>query len=462
MKKREGVRIVIFYTINTPYKNEADRLIESLKAYNYRYQLYAMPSKGCWVLNCGMKPRVIQQALQDFPDEDILYLDADATVEGSLKGLLEEVDGYDLGVHYRNNHELLSGTIFLRNNWKIRKLVRLWIIAQDIYANTWDQKVLAQVLEEEKGIKVAALSPEYCKIFDKEMGCTGKPIIVHHQASRRLKPMVSSNDIPDRVFNMRIRRSPDGTFWIPRNSKEVEQYLDKNYVRVKGELRWYPMSKGDDPLDGERETFEGKGCYIIGKGPSLDNLSESDFLNTDWPVICINEAIHKVEELDIENPVYTIQQDTGLKGTCQPKKPSSKLLISYHARHHYSDSDNKIIYSPDDLGLSSSTLTVLCAIKIAQRLDTKQITMLCFDACVNKKTAYAKCVGYSETKGGSADRFLKHRQRIDDVLGDTRSMWLIPSAPSSTSSYTPQHTLDYPEEHHGLGDMEPLEGLPTT
>lgn len=54
----------------------------------------------------------------------------------------------------------------------------------------------------------------------------------------------------------------------------------------------------------------GDTVYIIGKGPSLDELTKEDFIEySNAPVLCVNESVHAIERLDIANPLFCIQYD---------------------------------------------------------------------------------------------------------------------------------------------------------
>ena len=452
-----SIRVVAFYTIDTPYQQEVELLRASLLENGVKHHIAGYPSRGDWVSNCGIKPEFLADMLKLFPTDNILYIDADATVTGSLD-YFRELEA-DIGVHYKDGKELLSGTIFLKNTERARQLVGLWVEAQKNSPTVWDQRILANVLAKYFMIgplTIANIPAIYCKIFDKDMGIgDATPVITHNQASRRFKEAVNMpedkfvhtfKDVPTELYGMRIRRAADGTIWIPRNNKQVTGYLDLRYTRVPGTLRWYPNSEGSQLFGSEREYFERRGCYLVGKGPSLDELSTADFSNSKWPIIAMNDAIHKVESLNLPNPVYGAQQDTSLQGTCRPAK--GKLFVAYQSRHFYSDFKDKIIFHPVDLEMSSSSLTVLCAIRIAKKLGVKQFTMLCFDACVNQETAYARCIGYApDHHGGSPNRFLAHRAKIDAELGGMSTIWLTPKLPVSRVDDIPQQSQCSPEEN---------------
>ena len=93
----------------------------------------------------------------------------------------------DFACHYKNNHELLSGTLFFSP--KAVPLVDAWIEENKRTPKVWDQRTLAIVLKDFGHLKQEVLPPAYCQIFD-SMRQHGVPVIEHFQASRRLKRVV--------------------------------------------------------------------------------------------------------------------------------------------------------------------------------------------------------------------------------------------------------------------------------
>ena len=61
-------------------------------------------------------------------------------------------------------------------------------------------------------------------------------------------------------------------------------------------------------------------------------------------------------------------------------------------------------------------------------LGCKKLVLVAFDACVNKQTGYAKCIGHKPIRTSSGDerRFLTHRKRILEAAKGLEIEWLIP------------------------------------
>lgn len=419
---------VAYYTTKTPYEKEVRKLKASLDSLNLPYDIQGYPSKGSWQANIAFKPEFVLEMICKHPTKDIIYIDADAIVRS--RPIYFDTFSGDIGVHYKDGQELLSGTIYLRNNSKVKRLVQSWISEQQHNPHTWDQKTLQRVIvksAKELQITVVNIPANYTQIFD-SMAHNGVAIIEHFQASRRYKADLSDRACyPDIVYGSRVRVMPDGTFTIPRRNKQAEEYLNTTYIRVPNELRWYPVDPGGKRIDKLRSKFAGKHCYIVGKGPSLDFLNEKYF-EPNCPIITINEAIHKVESLNIPNQIFMMQQDLWLKETCRPKRAT--VVLFYRIRGLYKDIEDRYIFMAPEVGAPIACLTASYAICMVRKFKCSKITMVSFDACVNQKTTYARCIGTEPTSAGDPMRFLKHKKAFELYLQDTPVEWAIPTVPA--------------------------------
>jgi len=416
--------IVAYYTKNTPYEQEIQNLVASIDRLGLNYYVHGYESRGHWLANIAIKPEFILDMLNRFPNQDLLYIDADAVIY-QYPSFYDSLDSFvDVSVHYLRGKELLSGTIFLRNNERVHRLVHRWLHIQTKHPGSWDQVTLDQAIKEDKNLRVEVSPPQYTQIFD-IMKDSGDPVIEHQQASRRFKRKVGSKEnVPTIIENQRLRFHSDGSFTLVRRNHDAMKFLDEHFIRVKGEQRWFPQTDTNLPLETIEPIFRHTSCYIIGKGPSLDNVTHRIFTDPHAPIICINESIHKIESLDLQNPLYVMQQDETLRNRCLPQYGT--LLVSVQAAKHYSLFPRKIIYNPAELGgAHSMSLTVVCAIKLAQKFDTTEIRLVAFDASVNKKLDYARCVDSNVKEGGDPERFLNHRQRILSV-SNVPIKWITP------------------------------------
>jgi len=230
---------------------------------------------------------------------------------------------------------------------------------------------------------------------------------------------------PEMIHGARLRRHPDGSVWMSKkNNKLAIEYMDVHFLRVGRELRWhYPITEPQS-VGHLKDKYKDMMCYIVGKGPSLDNVTEEIF-EPGRPIICINESIHKIESLRIpEDNLFLMQQDTGIN--CRPLRATP--LLYYYIKHLYPEIAKRYIFSDKDFGRQRHGLTVLVAIAAAKYMGCSGVGFVSFDACVNKKTSYAKCIGHppSKTHSGDESRFLQHRQRIEQDTQGLDVEWIIP------------------------------------
>lgn len=194
--------IISFYTVNTPYEREAEKMKESLEKLGLSTE-HIQPRKNLknWHKNCCMKPYFIDEKLREL-NKPVVWIDCDARVVKNPVLFEELIDSdYDISVHFHKDKELLSGTLFLRPTDKIFKLLYYWkfLLKEDMESglgtppvwNGLEQSALQYLLTSKyktfrvKGFK---LPKEYIYVSDLGWWSDVKdPIIVHGQASRRYK-----------------------------------------------------------------------------------------------------------------------------------------------------------------------------------------------------------------------------------------------------------------------------------
>jgi len=195
--------IYSFYTEESPYQEITNKyLIASINKLEKRIPLEIIKAQNFhhWGKNVAQKPFIILQLLDEKKD-NIVFVDADATIEQYPQLFHDIPEEYDIACHildwdtwYKNKShvkELLTGTMYFRNREKVKSLCREWYIkAED--GSGWEQTILEGILEKRKDIKIFELPISYCYIKTLP---TGKephvkienPVIVHHQVSRNLK-----------------------------------------------------------------------------------------------------------------------------------------------------------------------------------------------------------------------------------------------------------------------------------
>ncbi|GAA0320103.1 putative nucleotide-diphospho-sugar transferase [Psychrobacter aestuarii] len=177
--------VCCFYTDS--YLSHALSLKDSLDAFGLNYVFKKVDDAGYWEANTRIKPHFILDCLQQFPDKDVLYLDADALVKKPLD-YFNHIDG-DVAFYKTKgmagmSHDYLASTLFFRNTPATVTLVKQWIAEQVDGKRTQVDQDSLDVAMEKMGdsITVTPLSPGYIKIFDKDYD--GEIYIEQYQASR--------------------------------------------------------------------------------------------------------------------------------------------------------------------------------------------------------------------------------------------------------------------------------------
>lgn len=202
MVKLDNLIVSAFVTAASPYELIlSTQLLPSLDKIGLKYHIEVMENRGSWLKNVAQKPLTILHTMEQYPNLNVVGLDADCEVLQFPKLFTEIPKEYDIAFHTLNwdtwygytNHvtEVLSGTIWIRNNEKMRQFVKEWYLLSDT-ATLWEQKCLQKLLELKKdSIKVFDLPISYCYISSLPDGrkplVECDPIIIHHQASRKYR-----------------------------------------------------------------------------------------------------------------------------------------------------------------------------------------------------------------------------------------------------------------------------------
>jgi len=185
--------VVGYYTKNTIYEEKSKIFINSLKKFNIPYDVQAIKNLGDWWSNTNYKPTFLYEMLKKHKPKSVIYVDCDAEFL-HFPELFERLSvdpSVNVGVYifdrscYRKSahgFEVLSGTVFLKNNQTVLELVKRWEMECKNNPRVWDQKSLEKVLNG----NYTKIPGEYCKIFDRMEHITD-PVIVHYQASREVR-----------------------------------------------------------------------------------------------------------------------------------------------------------------------------------------------------------------------------------------------------------------------------------
>lgn len=193
--------IATYYTYPGPYaKVVEDYLAKSMKNYpEFEFHIGVYEDQGSWHKNTSLKPRFILELFQKY-NKDVILLDADATIEKYPELFFNIPEEYDIAAHYLSwkdwygysedeTKELLSGTLYLRNNDKVKKLCQKWY-DEAYHSGVWEQQILQKLLDKSE-VKVYNLPIEYTFIISRPGNLPPliktEPVILHHQVSRETR-----------------------------------------------------------------------------------------------------------------------------------------------------------------------------------------------------------------------------------------------------------------------------------
>jgi hypothetical protein len=206
---------VTFYTTGTGYEQEVKNLIKSATALNVPLKVYDYPPTGTWRGNLNYKSACILRAFNEFRDKDIVFVDADAIIRRNPT-LFDELSAkreYDISACFfkydaksGDADELLSGTLWIKNNDTGRATVRRWhevgLTRPDVRHQMCLKAALEDMRREGIRVRVNRHSLAYTCIFDYHAARNVVPVIEHFQASRRLRKDVG------RGQQLKFRRDP--------------------------------------------------------------------------------------------------------------------------------------------------------------------------------------------------------------------------------------------------------------
>ena len=199
-----------------------------------------------------------------------------------------------------------------------------------------------------------------------------------------------------------------------------------------------------------KDIYKGQTIWIVGKGPSLQYLIKEDIGS--GPVITINEAIVKVEEVGLSNPVYSMQKDGGERrqywrvldkfqhgmlipdcdytpdcgDSCgkmrRPKQGATLLVHEHESLYCMPDYSPRYIFEWEEFGLRHNNISFIMAMEIGILMGCKKFCFVSFDVHVNGSfQAYTPGVGLKQGK------YKDHKRRIRSHLVDLDYRWITPT-----------------------------------
>lgn len=225
---------VAFYTRNSPYQEEIKKLITSLELFNLEYVIRDYKCKKDWLKNIHYKPICILDVMNEHPNKNIVYTDADSVIK-QMPDLFNNTKA-DFMAHIRKNRknnrlfingELLSGTLYFANNKHVKKFVENWVTQSNHNIGKITEQHLLQMMCNNNhhiklGVKFEQLPAEYCCIplLMKDV----VPVIEHHQLSRTTRKLFK---VKHSVEKVKIKK----TIKVKEIIVEEKKLVQKPFVR---------------------------------------------------------------------------------------------------------------------------------------------------------------------------------------------------------------------------------------
>jgi hypothetical protein len=190
-RSKDGKRdfiIASMFTTGTQYEIEVQKLKQGLDKFKVKYEIMGIKTQGSWEKNTQMKPQVIKTVMEKYK-LPVVWMDADAELL-KYPEFFHTITG-DVSYHkIKEWNEMLTGTLYFADVPECMEFLDKWITLNNENFLP-DAKNFQTIMEKDTKLKYVPLPADYIKIFDNPLIESKDPVIVHNQASRRLKNNVS-------------------------------------------------------------------------------------------------------------------------------------------------------------------------------------------------------------------------------------------------------------------------------
>ena len=179
------MRFISYYTTGGKYETAAQKLAESARrvGLDHGVRLYALPELPEWKDNIFRKARVIRGAMDEFPGEDIVWIDADAWFAShpTLFFKISQDSPAFFAAYIELPQNLYGGVKWFRASADSRLIVDRWIEQNEKTPQYVDDNNLLFVLKGYKPGKIYYLPPAYCwtEAWFRRRFPGAKPVIYH-------------------------------------------------------------------------------------------------------------------------------------------------------------------------------------------------------------------------------------------------------------------------------------------
>lgn len=184
-------------------------------------------------------------------------------------------------------------------------------------------------------------------------------------------------------------------------------------------------------LEQLKDLYKDKYCYIVGKGASLEFLSQDHFINHKAPVICLNDSIAIVQDLDIDNPIYSLQKDGNVEHMVKPYDDVVLIVqeTEGYSRDWYPEHEKRLLIDPvKDFGFDlPQTMAIRMAIALSQYMGCNHINFMCCDVLSNKEKTETFIVSERRSKQTSASEwYIKSRPYVINDIRNIPHVFITP------------------------------------
>lgn len=202
--------VIGFFTPN--YRHLAETFAKSLSNQNHPYHLFAVENSGTWSHVTMLKPTVVLDAMNVYPDKSLILMDVDCIVDGPLDDLAKFQPNADVSCYttlttkqirrHRQNFSLSSRVMLIRPTPGARDFMNKWREACD--ERPWmygAERNLVLAFSRAVGVVFSPLSATFS---GGEVGSrrATNAIITHKSA---LKAFNANNSISSRVKRSALR-----------------------------------------------------------------------------------------------------------------------------------------------------------------------------------------------------------------------------------------------------------------
>jgi hypothetical protein len=185
--------VCAWHTPDPFYTGLAKRLKSQLDAVGQPSQIYRIEPAGDWrENNLLIKARVVQRAMSEYPESQLLFLDVDAIVRGPVAPLFDALHSCDAAFCFRHKRswgtkfQVLGRAYLFNPTPNARELARLWVAeCESGLAENEEAAVAAIMSQQPVSALIGCIPPFYsCR----EIGKEPEGAVLVHQSAHDTPP----------------------------------------------------------------------------------------------------------------------------------------------------------------------------------------------------------------------------------------------------------------------------------